>query len=308
VTTRLQKASYAGNLSSDLLIRRTSDMILVMTLLVRDEADIVSSNIDFHLDQGVDFIIATDNLSVDGTTDILRAYEQRGVLHYIRQSDDDYAQHRWVTNMARLACTQYAADWVINNDADEFWYPEYGDLKQVLNAIPASCYSVAATRVNFLPRRMEARDFFADAMIVRELQSVNSLGQTLPGKVCHRAFADIEVEQGNHEVRRGGCRVAAEPGPITILHFPMRSYRQFANKIAKGGAAYQRNTNLPPEIGSTWRHLYEVWQRGELETYFQKSIVVDDAVARGLREGRFVMDQRLRKVLSRLKRRAPPHG
>ena len=105
-------------------IRRLSEMKLVMTLLVRDEADIVSSNIDFHLDQGVDFIIATDNLSVDGTTDILRAYERRGVLHYIHQTDDDYAQHRWVTNMARLACTQFAADWVINNDADEFWCPD----------------------------------------------------------------------------------------------------------------------------------------------------------------------------------------
>ena len=70
-------------------------MVLVMTLLVRNEADIISSNIDFHLDQGVDFIIATDNLSVDGTTDILRAYERRGVLHYIHQPDDDYAQHRW---------------------------------------------------------------------------------------------------------------------------------------------------------------------------------------------------------------------
>jgi Glycosyl transferase family 2 len=279
-------------------------MVLVMTLLVRNEADIISSNIDFHLDQGVDFIIATDNLSVDGTTDILRAYERRGVLHYIHQPDDDYAQHRWVTNMARLACTQFAADWVINNDADEFWYPEQGDLKQVLNAIPASCYSVAARRVNFLPRPMEEGDFFADTLIVRELHSLNALGQPLPGKVCHRACADIEVGQGNHEVCRDGHQVAVEPAPITILHFPMRSYQQFANKIAKGGAAYRRNTYLPAEIGSTWRHLYEVWQRGELDAYFQKSVVDDDAIAQGLTEGRFVVDQRLQKALSRMRCRA----
>jgi hypothetical protein len=279
-------------------------MKLIMTLLVRDEADIVSSNIDFHLDQGVDFIIAMDNLSVDGTTDILRAYELRGVLHYIHQADDDYAQYRWVTNMARLACAQFAADWVINNDADEFWCPEHGDLKQVLNAVPLSCRSVAAKRVNFLPRPMAEGDFFAHVMIVRELQSLNAAGEPLPGKVCHRAFADIEVEQGNHGVRRDGHKVAAEPGPITILHFPMRSYRQFANKIAKGGAAYQRNTYLPVETGSTWRHLYEVSQRGELEAYYQTSIVDDAAIARGLRAGRFVLDERLRRALSSLRRRS----
>ena len=101
-----------------LKIPQSARMKLVMTLLVRNEADIIASNIDFHLDQGVDFIHpATHNLSVDGTAEILRCYERRGVLHYIAQQDDIYAQQRWVTDMARLACTDFAADWVINNDA-----------------------------------------------------------------------------------------------------------------------------------------------------------------------------------------------
>jgi len=33
---------------------------LVMTLLVRDEVDIVRANVDFHLEYGVDFVIVTD--------------------------------------------------------------------------------------------------------------------------------------------------------------------------------------------------------------------------------------------------------
>jgi hypothetical protein len=32
-----------------------------MTLLIRDEEDIIDKNISFHLKHGVDFIIATDN-------------------------------------------------------------------------------------------------------------------------------------------------------------------------------------------------------------------------------------------------------
>ena len=42
-------------------------MKLVMTLLVRDEEDIVEDHLIYHLNQGVDFVVATDNRSVDGT-------------------------------------------------------------------------------------------------------------------------------------------------------------------------------------------------------------------------------------------------
>ena len=52
-------------------------MRIVMTLLVRDEEDVLAANLDFHFAQGVDFVIATDNLSVDRTPQILRDYERR---------------------------------------------------------------------------------------------------------------------------------------------------------------------------------------------------------------------------------------
>jgi hypothetical protein len=282
-------------------------MKLIMTLLVRDEADIIASNIDFHLDRGVDFIIASDNLSVDGTTEILRQYEQRGVLRYISQTEDIYDQGRWVTQMARLARMEHAADWVINSDADEFWWPEAGDLKQVLAAMAESCDAVRpALRTNFLPRSMAAGGFFADTMTIRERHSLGTFGQPLQPKVCHRAFPDIEVGAGNHFVVRHGAVVAARPGAITILHFPRRSYRQYANKIAKGGAAYARNPALGPEMGSEWRHFHKLWQRGELEAHYRGELLDDDAIDAGLLSGRLVYDDRLKRFFAA--RRPPAQG
>ena len=60
-------------------------MMLVLTLLCRDEADILESMLRFHLAQGVDRIIATDNGSIDGSLEILQRFERRGQLTLIEE-------------------------------------------------------------------------------------------------------------------------------------------------------------------------------------------------------------------------------
>ena len=54
--------------------RRQTRMKIVMTMLVRDEEDILDAQLAFHLNAGVDFVIATDHRSEDGTTEILERY------------------------------------------------------------------------------------------------------------------------------------------------------------------------------------------------------------------------------------------
>ena len=92
-------------------------MKLAMTLLLRDEADIVEAHLVYHLKAGVDVVIATDHRSSDGTTEILESYARRGYVHLIRREDERIRQSEWVTHMARLAATEHGADWVINSDA-----------------------------------------------------------------------------------------------------------------------------------------------------------------------------------------------
>ena len=54
-------------------------MKFVVTVMVRDEADIIAAMVEHHLAQGADLIIATDNGSIDGTTEVLQAYADLGV-------------------------------------------------------------------------------------------------------------------------------------------------------------------------------------------------------------------------------------
>jgi hypothetical protein len=255
-------------------------MKVVMTLLVRDEEDILAANFDFHLLQGIDFFVVTDNLSVDGTPDIIEEYVRRGVAVYLRESNDDYSQFRWVTKMARMAALHYGADWVINNDADEFWATKgtHGSVKEALASIPANVQSLIVQRSNFVPVDEDSVGFFAERMILCERESRNTNGMLLPPKVCHRGFGDVEVEQGNHGVRRAGVPLPAVPGPLRILHYPLRSYRQFENKVINGGAAYARNTELAPHVGLAWRNLHKVWQRGGLRTRYLEMMLSAQAI------------------------------
>lgn len=278
-------------------------MRLVMTLLVRDEEDIVRANLDFHLAQGVDFVIATDNRSEDGTVAILEEYEARGVLRLLHEPDDDYAQGRWVTRMARLAATEHGADWVINNDADEFWCPHAGDLRTVLQSVPADTDAVLVPRYNFVvpaegPGGRASADAgprpFFERMTVRYAEPYDPIkrGPVQP-KMAHRAHPQARVLQGNHDVQWPGRGAVADDAPIEILHFPIRTEAQFANKIAKGGAAYERNADVPERYGRRWRQLLEAQRRGEFGDVYAGVVLDDEAVAEGLARGELVRDRRL---------------
>jgi hypothetical protein len=266
---------------------------LVMTLLLRDEEDIVRENLDFHLAQGVDRVIVTDNGSEDATVEILREYEAEGAVRLLLEPADDYSQGRWVTRMARLAADE-GADWVINNDADEFWWPRSGTLASTFQEVGGEIGIVVAHRTNFVPRPEDGRPFW-ERMTVRERESLNPLGKPLPPKVAHRSHPEITVVQGNHRVEGVELGARVDDGSIDILHYPMRTYAQFENKIVKGGRAYARNRELPHRTGRTWRRLYELWEQGDLRDHYDKQLVTDPW------RGDLLEDTRLRDYLRELR-------
>ncbi|MEA3444085.1 MAG: glycosyltransferase family 2 protein [Bacteroidota bacterium] len=271
-------------------------MKLVLTLLVRDEEDIIRENILFHLNQGVDFIIATDNNSVDSTPDILREFEKQGVLHLINETQDDYSQAIWVTRMARMAVNSYGADWVINSDADEFWWPQTGNLKKTLKQIPADVSVLKIERNDFIIRDYYDSCFY-ERMIYKKSISLNHLGKPLPPKVCHRGFADVIVKQGNHGLVFPENANTIETGEIEIFHFPMRSFAQFENKIKLGGAAYGRNTKLNKNVGNCWRMLYNQQQKGGFNDFVNAHTFSQSEIESKLNNGDLTIDPRLRDYL-----------
>ena len=270
-------------------------MKVVMTLLVRDEADIVDQQIAFHLDAGVDFVIATDNCSQDGTTEILERYASEGRLQLIRELGEDLRQSEWVTRMARLAATEFDADWVLNTDADEFWWPQGAGLGEVLAAIPTRYGVVRAAWRNFVPRPEDGRSFVERMTARLCTPAFHHHPLSTHSKSAHRALADVRIGRGNHEAFGEGLLPLRGWYPLEILHFPVRSLEHSVRKYVTQFVALEKNAEKG--IPNHMAEAYEAYRAGRLEQFYEPLVVDDDALARGLEEGSLALDTRLRDRL-----------
>jgi hypothetical protein len=275
---------------------------LVMTLLARNEADLVEANVAYHLNAGADLVVATDNRSDDGTTEILETFAREGVVHLIREAGTDMRQGKWVTRMARIAAREHAADWVIHGDADEFYWPRGGSLKEMLAGIPPPYGSVRTFVRTFLLRPGGEELPFYERMTVRlstpaPIHDPASIFR--PGsKLIHRAHPDVVVGDGTHALH--GVSLPRLPGyhPIEMLHFPFRTTEQTGQKFVRAFGAWNQNPTRPPP--HYYAKAYSAIREGRVDQFIESLTCSDDVLERGVAGGAVVVDTRLRDALMAL--------
>jgi Glycosyl transferase family 2 len=263
---------------------------VAMTLVVRDEADLVEDWLRYHLALGVDQLIVTDHRSVDGTPEVLARYAGDRV-RVIREDAHEMQQAEWVTRMARLAATDHRADWVINSDADEFWWPRDASVHELLAAVPARFGIVRALWRQFV-LRPDGPSPFWERMTVRR-RPVAELASPYHAqvKIAHRATADVVVSEGNHDAYGVGALVR-EWLPFEVLHFPLRTEAQLADKFLRRRAILG-GEHIAAAIGRL---------DSDGPAAFHRSLLFDDpAVEQGLANGTLVEDVRLRDALTTLR-------
>jgi glycosyl transferase family 2 len=265
-------------------------MKLVMLLVVRDDADVVDAQIAFHLNAGVDFVIVTDHESVDGTSDLLEAYSRAGYVRLLREhgeARDDV----WRMNMARLAVREHAADWIIDSRADEFWLPRAESIREVLAAIPSRYGAVQALTRVFLPRPDGPAPFF-ERLTARSVLTdlrVNESAGTLE-------WALRPIQRANDGVVIAGTRdVVLDERvplrawyPIEVLRFPFRSREQAERRVRGRSSSPTAHSRVEQQMFSATDEWVSRWN---------EIVLHDDALQRGIQDGTFVVDERLRDAL-----------
>lgn len=275
-----------------------------MTLLVRDERDIVEQHLAFHLAAGVDLVIVTDHASTDGTQDVLARYEADGRVRVLHEPDGPFRQREWVTRMARLAAAEHAADWVISSDVDEFWWPRGGSLADVLGSIPLRYGIVQSFVRHFLPVA-ESEAPWWERMTLRLAPEAPINDPRSPWrpfrKLVHRADPGVQVTEGSHGVLGTSFTTLRGWYPIEVLHFPVRSAEQLDRKARVWGSAVEkfyakREVSVGP--GAAYHALaHRDAQEGRSEEAFA-ALVLDEAAAGAARErGLVARDTRVRDAL-----------
>lgn len=274
-------------------------MKLAMTLMVRDEADIIAPMLDHHLAQGVDVVIVTDNGSVDGTAEILAGYADRGLIELRHDPVHRKQQGVAVTGMARDAARIHGADWVINADADEFWVPVDRSLR-LADVFPhiskdLDAFTVDVVDMIGLPalegtglQRLAYRD-------QRDVAALNAVGlhaHSTPDAV-HIGDPEIVVHQGNHAVSLASRGAPPEEFRMEVFHYPWRSWSQYRRKVENAGRAYLESPDLRP---SPNHHGMRDFRRLQDDILFPSYLARHpdaDELAAGIASGDFVPEDRI---------------
>lgn len=224
-------------------------MATALVAMVRDEVDIVEAWARWNAVQ-VDFMVVADNLSTDGTREILDGLAGELPLTVVDDREPGYRQSEKVSALAELA-RGMGAEWVVCADGDELWFSPRGRVADVL----------ASTGRNVGLRTAEVFDFVATACDPDEVDPTRRIGWRrsspleLP-KVACRALPGLVVHQGNHNAEvPGGLR--AKVG-LRVRHYPYRSVEQFVGKVRRGAAAYRAAPDLPADMGAHWRQWDEL--------------------------------------------------
>lgn len=230
--------------------------ILALTMIARDEADIICESLRFHLEHGVDFAIVTDNGSRDGTRELLAELERAfpRALTVLDEPSPTFEYRPWMEHMIGLARDRGAA-WVLPTDADEFWFAADGRYRTDFQG-PATL--VTAHWRNMVP--VEGADWRAFTH-----SGEMHVYDTWTPKLAVRTEGFKWIAQGAHQAYVTPY-VARESTNLCLYHYPIRSYAQFERKVVNMGQATLANPDTR-EVLSVNHHVrawYESYLAGRL--------------------------------------------
>ncbi len=257
-----------------------NSMKLIMAMVVKNEEDLIEKNIRFHCAMGVDGVIVTSHNSTDSTNEILEKLKQEGlVLEIIYKSSPLHEHHVWVNQMVKIARKKYKADWILNADADEFYYSKDLNLKKSIYKYSSMGYNVIWVDSIFSFPEDDCKDLENKLFITgfipdfqREIILKNKdipfytrkLKASCP-KVIHTTRDFKSATDGNHWVKMYKHR-QVESININLYHYNCRNYKSYEAKAKR----WMETSRLLPDKKCPEKHIISLYESGKLKEHYDK--------------------------------------
>jgi predicted O-methyltransferase YrrM len=309
---------------------------VALFMFARDEEELVEENIRFHAEGGFDPIYVLNHGSVDRTGEILEGLAREGLVRLLRVEREYFSSvELLLQEVGVLARRESGAGWMAVVDADEFWVPRSGDVRDSLRGEGPG---FLVERFEMMPPRSlegaTGAPFFEGADL-RALQVPAPVELDFPGAVREHSTRDAarswrrrhdipafpylprcttkvlvrtaglqEVGLGAHMARHEHGDLEALPAEeLRIHHYAVRGMAQMRAKVAKHLQLLADRPDLPYYVNWHLRFLEHFFDEQELEEYLLRAFPDPDAACRLEAAGALVRDGSVGEILARARAR-----
>ena len=267
---------------------------------VCDENEVIGKCIAHLEAQGVQSIVVVDMNSVDGTREQLVEMRDAGRIVLIERNNDPSRDLDYLTSGVEHARRVFAPDWILVQDADEFWISASGDLGDALAgagcaesvflvdrynaclcddllskfATPISIGDIASLGVWAEPLRLTRA-------LMDENRSIRWISAQPVAMAVARANVIGGVAAGGHAIVGfdGAIMPAERAADLLIVHVPFLSFDRFRRKIQGAKALMSKDTTyFTGSIGWHWRRWVDLLDDGLLEQEYRTQMLQASAV------------------------------
>jgi glycosyltransferase involved in cell wall biosynthesis len=271
-------------------------MKIAAHLGVKDEITLVEKTIAHLRAIGVDLIIAVDSYSTDGTADVLAAYQSENDFWFVQMSDlePDVEDKAWLRKNLQLA-QKANADWVIFLDADEYWIPASGSLRDCSALAGADLLSVDRFNIALGPHG----PMMPDALVPQRYEELLLFVEPIPDfrarleanpdtrwisnvpvpKVMVRPERIGALTDGMHDAVADVSLRRTKPSDLLIAHLPFTTRARFKGKLANARKLIAAHEYLGKDFAWHWRHWLTLAEEGGIDDEFDRQRLSMETIA-----------------------------